>query len=431
MAKYDFFVLYTQNIEIGLLFLLISLFSVWFLMRKHIYSVYEPMFFFMVLAASGYSVVYFLYYMGYLSGYYLIMFITTQLAFFAGWKLNRPVRFLKEKQDFILNGNFGALYVLTSLAFISSQLIVYKFKGIPLFMDSRLETFSGGGGFGIFNRIIIVSSTIALSLALFRIVYLKRGIGQKIFDAGFVIFYLTVQLLSGSKSGLLVTVFIYGLTVFYAQRFNLPRNNERKIKRHMLWLIIIAIPLALLTIYIQSLAVYGTVDFIFVLVGLMMRFVNTGDIFFMAWPNDFLASVLSTDNGFLALFKDFLGALRFVPQEQLPVHMGLAIFDNMYNTDVISGPNARHNVFGLFYFGAIGGTLYSFILGWIVGFIRNKMYFLSGRGAFGLAFYVSLAYYATYIEQDFSGMAMMYLFSFGILFPVFSFISTILYKGSK
>lgn len=111
--------------------------------------------------------------------------------------------------------------------------------------------------------------------------------------------------------------------------------------------------------------------------------------------------------------------------------MGLAIFDSMYNTDVLSGPNARHNVFGLFYFGAVGGTVYSFILGWLVGFIRNKMYFLSGKGAFGLAFYVSLAYYATYIEQDFSGMAMMYLFSFGILFPVLCFISTVLYKGSK
>ncbi|WP_406682294.1 O-antigen polymerase [Escherichia coli] len=431
MAKYDFFLLYTQNIEAAIFFLLISLLSVWLIMRKHVYSIYDPMFFFLILAASGYSVVYFLYYLGMLSSYYFFMFLLTQWVFFVGWKLNRPIRVTEYKKDFKIDGAFSVFYYLTSLFFVISQLVVYRYKGIPLFAESRLEFFSGGDGFGIFNRIIIVTSTISLSIALFRIIYLRRRLGQKFYDLFFVLFYLAVQVLSGSKSGLLVIAFIYGLTTLYAQRFNLSRHNEKRIKKYIFLLVVLAIPIALITIYIQSMAVYGTVDISFLLIGLMMRFVNTGDIFFMAWPNDFLNGVLSSEHGFLSLFKDFLGALRLIPQDELPVHMGLVIFDSMYNTDVMSGPNARHNVFGLFYFGAIGGTIYSFILGWLVGFLRNKVYYISGNGVFGLAIYVSLAYYATFIEQDFSGMAMMYYFSFSILFPVLYLITLTLYKGSK
>jgi hypothetical protein len=431
MAKYDFFLLYTENIAVGLFFLFVSLMSVWFLMRNHIYSIYEPMFFFLFLAASGYSVVYFLYYMGKISDYYMIMFAITQILFFIGWKINKPVRPNANQEKFIYDGNAGVLYTITSISFVVSQLIVYFYKGIPLFTDSRLEIFSGGGGFGIFNRIITVSSTISLSIVLFRMIYIQRTSLQKLYDALFVLFYLCTQVLSGSKAGLLTIVFIYGITLFYSQRFILPRHKERVIKKFIVWIIVFAIPVAFITIYVQSLAVYGVVDIWFMVVGLLMRFVNTGDIFFMAWPHDFIATVISSDHGFLALFKDFLGAVRLYPQELLPKHIGLAIFDGMYNSGAMSGPNARHNVFGLFYFGPIGSAMYSFMLGFLVGFIRNKLYYKTGRGIFGLALYVSLAYYATYIEQDFSGMAMMYFLSFVILYPIFCLASLILYRGSK
>lgn len=79
----------------------------------------------------------------------------------------------------------------------------------------------------------------------------------------------------------------------------------KKNQKYIFLLVVLAIPIALITIYIQSMAVYGTVDISFLLIGLMMRFVNTGDIFFMAWPNDFLNGVLSSEHGFLSLFKDF------------------------------------------------------------------------------------------------------------------------------
>lgn len=115
MAKYDFFLLYTQNIEAAIFFLLISLLSVWLIMRKHVYSIYDPMFFFLILAASGYSVVYFLYYLGMLSSYYFFMFLLTQWVFFVGWKLNRPIRVTEYKKDFKIDGAFSVLYYLTSL----------------------------------------------------------------------------------------------------------------------------------------------------------------------------------------------------------------------------------------------------------------------------------------------------------------------------
>lgn len=429
MPKYDFYLLFTENIALGIFFLVLSFMSVYLIIRKHVYSIYDPMFFFLVMGASGYSVVYFLAYFNIINSYYLLMFLSTQVLFFCGWKCFKPIKMEKiHKREFLHFRSDSIIYGLFSLIFIVSQVIVYAYKGIPLLLESRLEVFAGGGGFGIFNRLIIVSSTISLSIAFFRILYIKRTLVQKAIDGFMVLFFLLTQVLSGSKSGVLVIVFIYFLTVFYSQRFILFRGHEQKLKKKITYLACLSIPIALLTIYIQSLSAYGVgaVDFKFLIVGLMMRFVNTGDVFFMAWSHDHISSALNSDGAFLALFKDILSALRIYPIDELPVHMGLSLFQSVYNLDVLSGPNARHNVFGLFYFGPIGACFYSFLLGLLVGFIRNKLYYKLQPSYFGLLAYVSLAYFATFIEQDFSGMAMMYFFSFLLIVPWFNILAFIL-----
>ncbi|HIH7004885.1 TPA: hypothetical protein ACYRWH_004021, partial [Enterobacter hormaechei] len=71
-----------------------------------------------------------------------------------------------------------------------------------------------------------------------------------------------------------------------------------------------------------------------------------------------------------------------------------------YNTDMISGPNPRHNVFGLFYLGPVLSVFYSFFIGYIISYIRNKVLLKTTPDFMGLIFYVLLASNTIYMEQD-------------------------------
>ena len=132
---------------------------------------------------------------------------------------------------------------------------------------------------------------------------------------------------------------------------------------------------------------------------LAMRFINTGDIYYMSYPNGQIEN-MEQGNFFLALFKDFFGAFRIVGWDKLPVNLGLQIFWSYYNTDMVSGPNPRHNVFGLFYLGPVLSVFYSFIVGYIISYIRNKVLIKATPDFMGLIFYVLLASNTIYMEQD-------------------------------
>lgn len=430
MTKFDFYLLFTDHIFLCVSILFVCNFFTLLLIRKHIYSIYDPMFFFTILGASSYSVVFITYYFGKISEFYVISFLLTQISFFVGWLLIKPINAIKIK-SFDINKSGLWFYIIASITHIASQLIVYYVKGIPLLSVSRLEIFTGGGGFGVFNRLIIITSVLSLSIAIFRVLYdYDRSFIGRLFDNLNILLFIIFSVLSGSKSGLLTFIFIYGLTVFFSKQFYLNRFKEDKFERLVIFIIMLSTPVALMTIYIQNVGVYNDVDIKFIISGLMMRFVNTGDIFFMAWGDNYINSVVKGNDALLALFKDILSATRIFDSSELPEHLGLTIFKTMYNTDVQSGPNARHNVFGLLYFGFFGAPFYSFMLGLLVGIMRNSFYRISKGSYFWMAFYVSTAYFACFIEQDFTSMAMMYIFSLLLIYPLVYLLAYILSKVS-
>jgi hypothetical protein len=166
------------------------------------------------------------------------------------------------------------------------------------------------------------------------------------------------------------------------------------------------------------------------MLSLFMRFINTGDVFYMSYVDNSL-QFLDKGSGFLALFKAPLGALRIVSWDQLPVNLGLQLFWYHYDTDLMSGPNSRHNVFGLFYFGFYGSILFSFFVGFVTSYLRNVLFYKIKRNMTGMVIYVFMAMISPFLSQDFPGLALDKFLSFFIIFPVLYFFSLIVYDISK
>lgn len=429
MDKITFDLHYIQHLEEGLFFLVLSMSLTFFILRKHIFSIFDPMFFAMLMASCAYSVVFYLYYFSFISEYYFYSFLTTQIAFFIGFTLNKPPNSRNFQKISINDINFGStafLYPISFIVFFLSQLIVYKVSGIPLLMESRLETFTGGSGYGVFNRIIFVSSNISLSIAVFSLFFLENKGFKKIFHFSVILFSVVVALLSGSKGGLLLIMYNMALTAYFSKKLIEYNQKYIQVEKTLYKLLIILFPFALFTLYLQS----ELDNFFALIISIAMRFLHTGDIFFMLYPNNYI-DYIKDANGFIALFKDLLGTFRIINWQDLPVNIGFQVFALHNNEDILSGPNARHNVFGLVYFGFFGAIFFSFILGLLVGFIRNNLYKRLNMNLQNLAFFVILAFSANFLNQDPAGMAVGFFISILIFYPILYIPSNILYYISK
>ena len=432
MNKLDFSVHFINHIGTGLLFITASLIITMIIVKKHVYSVFDPLFFIFILSSMAYAVVFYLYYFGLISSYYFWSFIFTQAAFFFGFLLNKPIKKINYNTKNGIGKSMNTITVLYPIAiilFVSSQMIVYYVSGIPLFMESRLSTFEGGGGYGLLSRIIYVTEKISISIAVYRLFYMKMSFFKKNIDMAVIFFSILVAILSGSKAGILAVVFVIFLTTLYAKKFNNVENIEKRIYRFLYVFTGLTVPAAIATIYIQT----GYERFGDIIIALLMRFVNTGDIFFMSLPGNVIAQLPAADGwiGLKALFTNFLAGLRIVSWHELPVNLGLQIFGFHHTVEIITGPNARHNIFGLFYFGPYISIFFSFIMGFMLSFIRNRLYRSLPSNQTCMVLYVLLTSSAIYLGQDPAGMAFNYFFSVLLLFPFLYIVSNIIFEGAK
>lgn len=432
MNKYEFDLHLISNLDIAVLYIFLSAIVVFIFLRKHIYSIFDPLFFGMIMGICAYSTVLYLYHFNLINNYYFYSFVLTQILFFVGFILNKPITkndFLNDDRIVVNVGISPAffIYIFSSVLFIVTQLMVYYVSGIPLLLESRLEIFSGGSGYGFLNRIIYVASIVSLCFATYRIFVVNKKNIYHIFDYFIVLFSLLVAIFSGSKAGVLLMIFIMFITLLFSKKINHNFRAIKKFNKISIILLITAFPIAFFTLYIQS----GFEDITEILISLALRFIHTGDIFFMSLPGNTLEYLNINDNGFMALFRSILGALRLVQWDELPINLGLQVFWHHYNTDLISGPNARHNIFGLFYFGFFGSLVFSFLVGFIFGFVRNNLYRKLNPTESNMILYTLLVMSINYIEQDPSGQALDYLFSIFLIYSPIYIVSVMLFKLSK
>lgn len=358
----------------GLYLLALAICSVIYLpvIRLKVSSIYDPLGENLVFAMFASAVVVFLALTKQIENNYLIQFTASELLFLVCLTAIPKYRQRTKIDDTRLADPeyrrfLQSLYLLSACVFIISQSAAYAIGGIPLFYESRLDYYAAGGGFGFLSRVISISSSFCWYLVIYRFAYRwKIGFWPRIGDIFVAGSLALAAVLSGSKS-----TFVYVLFLLFYFRL-LHRNSSFYSKEQDGRFVrgqkgILSAAIAGVVVVLLSTGRAGRISE--ALYQFYYRVVLSGDGYFMGYPNHTLLSVDSR-SPFLAIFGGSLNMLRLVTPDQLPEPLGFQLF---HLTGGIGsfGPNPRHSLFGLVYFGAWASLFYSAFLGLLVGLLRN------------------------------------------------------------
>jgi hypothetical protein len=364
---FNFYELLIEHLIVFVFLLAVTIGFFYALFRKHFFSIFDPLFYYVLITeAFCFSDVVFMGLYGLIEKKYLLQYLFSEFALFAGILLFKPEKkqVLNEKvgeQGYL----FHSLFLLSLILYVSLNIFIYATEGFPIFAENRFEIFRTGGGYGLISRSFDV-------LRIIIIYYLLDVIQQRSWRLSewmTLLIVVTIQILSGAKSAVLTIVFIVSLYIFYSGV--LRRGNIRLtklFKRLILFslggfFIIAQVQIAEISISGRSLTVLDQAG---------LRLVNNGDAFLYAYPNNVIER-LDSSNPIGALFGEYLAFLRIASPEELPMHIGSQLSKIYNGSDATTQTNAKHNIFGYVVFGAFGGVLYSFALGLCIGLVRYKL----------------------------------------------------------
>lgn|GEM_PF-605524 len=400
-----FFYLVFKNLSVYVLAVSLSLLVYAVLLRKHIYSIFDPFLLAMIFSALGCSAVFFMFFNDLIKGYYFYSYVSTQIAFLVGVTIVKPINLknldklsaISTYKDSSFNETLiTVIYYVASISYLVAQIYSYSLVGIPLLKESRLGLYSGGTG--IVKRFLDVCGPVTIFILVHRYLTLnsnKRFFCSWLYDFGLLLFISVSLILGGSRSAILSIVYVIFFYFFFSYRLGSGRYFYNRLRKISLVLVVVGFIVAVFVTMIQGHEKTVSSG----LMRIVYRFIIAGDIFIYAYQGNMLQRI-QEHSGILAIFTDFLGLFRIVPREALPKALGLQIYQAAYNVNTILGPNPRHNVFGLFYFGFLGAILYSFTIGFLVSFVRNKFYFLVPKNLIGGILYMFFASSVILFEAD-------------------------------
>jgi len=368
-------------------FVLIQLLSgiiYYFLFRRYIFSIFDPLFISFLLSSFGTSVVCFLRLTGETNTFYFSSYLLTQVAFVIGFLSIKPISKKNSFQSSFRNIKddmkiIKILYTLSIFLFILSHVISYLKLGIPIFNKyGRLATYASGGGLGILSRIISITRPIILIYTLHKYSNSKLNLINKLV----LVIFLVTAFLSGSKSAILEILFISVLFQYFQWKSNINLSKLDKLRK------IFAVSALIGAILIISISAANQSTEKSPIVILLYRFINSGDVFMYAYTSNVLDNIPKA-SGFTAIFSDFFGFTRIIPYDKLPDALGMQIWQTYHNNfNYFMGPNPRHNVFGLHYFGFYGSIIYSFSIGLVSSFFRNSLFRILPIGLISFTIYI-------------------------------------------
>jgi hypothetical protein len=378
--------------------------------RKHVFSIFDPLFFAVFATAMANATAVFLYLEGYISNKYFSSFLFTEIAFLAGFHLIRSV-----KKDSGHLGNlepvwYDSTLFITVLFFWSSslhmflQLLTYAVVGLPIMMDSRVLTYAGGSGFGLVGRMNEVMGGVGTVLVLYRLFYCNfRGFARA-YNYFYLVMILFFLIVSGNKTNIVYLVYYLFLVQLCMKKLSpaiVINKVNKQVSRTQAILFITSIPLIFLVISIQFSNMAGSTDGMDAGAILLFRTLSFGDIFYMALPYDVIER-MNDKSASMLLLKDFLGLFRLGDPANFPMDLGLEVADyhSVKESSVSTGPNPRYNYFAMLYFGIWGQIVFCFLLGLITSFIRNGFYRLMPNRMLWCIVYVLLNFNVIYIFQD-------------------------------
>lgn len=255
--------------------------------------------------------------------------------------------------------------------FVASQVGAWVLAGIPLLLESRLNSFSSGGGIGVLSRCISFASFAALFLTVLHIgVSGRKRVGLT--DAFVVAFTVLASVANGSKTNIVMTPLLILMAHWIFRRL-FSQYNTPAISRKKLAIIALAIGLTVLVPLIVELRNAET-DVTGPLEAVGIRLLLSGDGYMWMYGDEYLSTVRVSSPTAL-LFADFLGITRLVPWEQLPIHPGLQIFQTLFpDSEAIRGPNLRVDAFGLLYGSMVFGVIFAALIGVVFGVLRAWLF---------------------------------------------------------
>ena len=402
MNNYEFYDVALNNISLFFSLLFLSIFLHYLIFRSQVKSILDPYFLAVIYSIFSFTVVFLLFFTSNISLYLFLSYVLTQIGFFLGLYTFR----VKSIKNSITKTNSKSNKYSSSIAFyffssvyIISQCFTYKLKGIPLFMESRLETFASGGGAGVLGRISDVSSIFSI-YAFFLVVKFDKFRISEIPKYLILLLIFVTFFLSGSKSSFLIVFNVFWCYIFFTQiKGGAYLVYFQLMKKNMKWIILFSILISSFIIYVQSNPNNARDNPLNPFLALCLRFVHSGDIFWYAYPNNVYSNI-SDNQWFAALFTDTLGLLRIQDWSKLPEAIGITFKNIHHSSNILQGPNARHNVFGLIYYGFFGSIFFSYFLGVVLSFIRNKLPYILRENFFGGAIFTFLMCRGASIDGD-------------------------------
>ncbi|WP_156875233.1 O-antigen polymerase [Thermodesulfovibrio thiophilus] len=417
MPYEHFALLFLENFGFNLFIVFLTMTSVLLVYKKNIYSLFDPLLFFLIFSSAGYSVVFILFFSGDIKLYYVVHFLLTQAFLIFGFLLFKPVNLkkIRKPEHFFylrISKRVKVIYLLSSFFYLISHLLLYTFKGIPLFMPSRLD--ATVGGFGFIASISSTTSVIILSYLSYKFLL---GFKFKIFD--YLIFFLFIifSILSGSKSVFISAIFVgFYVAYFISVKLSIPTIMQKFNKASFKIFLLAFITLIILTILLTD---------EHPLIRIVFRIIMTGDIYMMSYVDDNINLIEGNFFNLVLPYRlvDILGL------EHVRV-IGNQLVEIVYGIEQNTGPNARHNVLGYVAFGYFGAIIFSFLLGTLIGFLRNKLIKLVKGNLESLIFFVLILSNVFSLEADLSYAVFSYISEL-IVFSLIYTVSSVLVENKK
>jgi len=350
------------NIIVYLIFVGLYIALFW----NRIWSIIDPLFLQVVSMASAAYCVYILTYYNLIKIDYTVSFLLTEISFIIGFFVVKNVKSESSRDYKDFNFNFNELEIFIWCAaciYFISQIVTFITIGFILFNEGTNHLFAFQEH--SFLRVFLNYSRMIFLISVF---YKKHIVGKfTMAEKLFVLFTVISTVLEGSKSALLNFFVVYFIVSFiYGKRTGM---KIFKINKYLLLLLFLS---AISIVSIQNRSGVASS-----LASLYYRFIGSGDIFVLGY-NDKVIESIHEKSGFKYIFYPGIGTfLRLFTGMEAPHIIGVDI-TQYYTGKTDSGPNARHNFLGMIFWG-YGGMIFSFVCGFLISWVRNKLIFFDRK----------------------------------------------------
>lgn len=381
--------------------LIINLLVIFFIFKKDIFSLFDPLNILLLNMASCISIICYLKFKQLIDKeiFYQIIFINFSFIVFLKLFLFK-IKIIKNKK--IKNRKFFFLFYNLHLGCFFIVLITYIFFVGLNTLEDKLTAFQGLGLLNYFTKIVFPGQII--------MILVKRNIykNKSILDFGILAIIFFLFFISGGKTAIITyyLYFSYLYYIFYKGNINLNFLKNKKKEKIILILSFFSIVI-LFKYYDKNLNFFELVDRIY------FRIISTGDIYYMIYPNNNFNKLEGIPMLDYYLYSFIRPILKKILDYKQPI-LGIEVMRKIFNTDITGGANSRADVIlqmNLGYFGALFSILNSFIIAKI-----RKLIFLN----FLILYIISIIFInVEYVILDFQYFAFYIFALFLVLGPMY------------